>query len=368
MSHAKGANDAQHANSWFTTSLIGLCSVVVLLWGIIFFFHKEMLAFFGANEVLMPLAEQYVDYLKFVVPLFPIGMFLGAFLRNDNAPNRAGVAVAAGGIFNIFGDVFFTFTLDMGISGAALATCLGQVIGVVIMLTHFTSKKNTLRIVKPTHFWQNLKQIVTIGFSAFITDLCFGVLAVLFNIQIMHYLGEAALAVYGVANSVALFMQTIAYGIGNASQPIISVNFGAKKSDRIRDTIKMGTIISFVFGIIFAAGAILFSTQITRLFMNPTPAVLEIANVGLRIYFGSFVLLYFNIFVSYYFQSIMRPTISTLLSVLRGLAISGIFILVLPVVLGGGSIWWTMPVTETVVGIISLLLLKKSDNKLAHSV
>ena len=286
-------------------------------------------------------------------------MFLGAFLRNDNAPDRAGSAVVAGGVFNIFGDIFFTFTLDMGISGAALATCLGQIISVVIMLTHFTSKNNTLRIVKPKKLPLEIAKIVTIGFSAFITDLCFGVLAVLFNIQIMGYLGASALAVYGVANSVAIIIQTIAYGIASASQPIISVNYGAKRFDRIKETIRIGITITGFFGFVSAALTILFSSQITRLFMNATPEVMKIASLGLRIYFCSFVLLYFNIFTSYFFQSIMRSKTSTMLSISRGLLVSGIIILCLPLISGGNAIWWTMPITEVVISILSVILLKK---------
>ena len=200
---------------------------------------------------------------------------------------------------------------------------------------------------------------MAIGFSAFITDLCFGVFAVLFNTQIMRYLGPAALAVYGVANSVALIIQTVAYGVGNASQPIISVNYGAKRFDRIHETTRIGAGITGVLGLLSAGFTILFSGQITRLFMNATPEVLQIASFGLRVYFCSFALLYFNIFTSYYFQSIMKFKISTLLSVLRGLVVSGVLILCLPLVAGGNAIWWTMPITEAVIGVLSVALLKK---------
>lgn len=74
---------------------------------------------------------------------------LAAFLRNDNNPTLATIAVLLGGIFNAFGDYFFVFTCDMGIFGAGLAAAIGSAISFVIMLTHFISKKNTLRIVKP---------------------------------------------------------------------------------------------------------------------------------------------------------------------------------------------------------------------------
>ena len=102
-------------------------------------------------------------------------------------------AVLTGGIFNVFGDYFFVFTCDMGVFGAGLATAVGCVISVSVMLTHFFRKKNTLRLVRVEKLGRYLGKIAVTGFSTFFIDIAMGILTVLFNRQIMRYLGADAL-------------------------------------------------------------------------------------------------------------------------------------------------------------------------------
>ena len=95
----------------------------------------------------------------------------------------------AGGLFNVFGDYIFVFTFDMGIYGAGLATAIGSGISFFVMLSHFWSKKNTLAFQKPARIFSKLKEISVTGFSTFFIDVAMGILTVLFNRQIMKYLG-----------------------------------------------------------------------------------------------------------------------------------------------------------------------------------
>ena len=100
----------------------------------------------------------------------------------------------SGGIFNVLGDWFFVFPCDMGVYGAGLATALGSAVSFLVMLTHFASRKNTLRLVKPKRLARKLWKIAVTGFSSFFIDVAMGILTVLFNRQIMRYLGADALA------------------------------------------------------------------------------------------------------------------------------------------------------------------------------
>lgn len=123
---------------------------------------------------------------------------LAAYLRNDKNPGLATGAVLAGGIFNIFGDYFFVFICDMGAFGAGLATAIGSVISIVTMLSHFFTKKNTLRLVRPSGIMKKFREVIVTGFATFFIDIAMGILTILFNRQIMAYLGTNALSVYGV--------------------------------------------------------------------------------------------------------------------------------------------------------------------------
>lgn len=233
----KGDGQIRRSNEYFTASIIGSVILAVIVWIVIAFFDRQLLEFFGAEGHTLTLAREYVLPIKFVVPCFLFTQTLTAYLRNDQNPALATGGVLAGGIFNVFGDYFFVFTCDMGAMGAGLATAIGTVISIIVMLTHFFRKKNTLRLVRPDKLFRKFREIFVTGFSTFFIDIAMGILTILFNRQIMAYLGTNALSVYGVIVNISTFVQCCAYSVGQASQPIFSTNFGAGKGGRIRQTL-----------------------------------------------------------------------------------------------------------------------------------
>lgn len=339
------------SNEYFTAAVIGVVILAVVTWLAVIFFDREMLLLFGAEETLLPLARRYLFPVKFVVPSFLFTQLMAAFLRNDGNPALATKAVLFGGIFNVFGDYFFIFVLKLGIMGAGLATAMGSVFSLLVMLTHFLSKKNTLRFVKPVKLFSMMKSICVTGFSTFFIDVAMGILTMLFNRQILKYLGTDALSIYGIIINISTFVQCCAYSIGQASQPMISTNYGAGKGERIAQILKYALGTAAVFGLIWTALAVFAPNLFVRIFMTPTEEILTIAPGIIRSYGISFLLLPFNIFSTYYFQALMRPITSFVVSVSRGAVISGILICILPAVVGENAIWFAMPVTELLVAI-----------------
>lgn len=347
----KADGDIKKSNEYFTASVIGSVILAAVIWLIIIFFDKNLLLIFGAQGNTLTLAREYVLPIKAAIPFFLFNQMLAAYLRNDKNPRLATGAVLAGGIFNIFGDYFFVFTCDMGAFGAGLATAIGSTLSFLVMLSHFFTKKNTLRLVKPEGLVRKLREITATGFSTFFIDVAMGILTILFNRQIMVYLGTNALSVYGVIVNISTFVQCCAYSVGQASQPIIFTNYGAGRGERIRETLKyaLGTVA--VFSIFWTVVTMVIPNVFIRIFMSPTPEVLEIAPGILRCYGISFLLLPLNVFSTYYFQALMKPKTAFIASVARGLVISGILIYLLPAVFGGDMIWFAMPITELVVAV-----------------
>lgn len=339
------------SNEYFTGALIGVTILAVITWLAVIFFDRELLLLFGAEETLLPLARRYLFPVKFTVPSFLFTQLMSAFLRNDGNPGLATKAVLFGGIFNVFGDYFFVFVMDMGIMGAGIATAMGSVFSLIVMLSHFLSKKNTLKLVKPVGLFSILKSICVTGFSTFFIDVAMGILTMLFNRQILKYLGTDALSVYGIIINISTFVQCCAYSIGQASQPMISMNYGAGKGERIAQILKYALGTAAVFGLLWTALAVFVPNLFVRIFMTPTEEILNIAPNIIRSYGISFLLLPFNIFSTYYFQALMQPTASFVVSVSRGAVISGILIYILPAVAGANAIWFAMPVTELVVAV-----------------
>jgi Na+-driven multidrug efflux pump len=216
----------------------------------------------------------------------------------------------------------------------------------------------------PEHFFRQLKENSVTGFSTFFIDVAMGILTVLFNRQIMTYLGADALSIYGPIINVSTFVQCCAYSVGQASQPIISTNYGAGKGERIKETLRLALATTAVFGIFWTVLSIAVPNFYIRVFMDPTPEILKMAPAIIRTYAASFLLLPFNIFSTYYFQSIMQPKTAMVVSVSRGLVISGILILVLPMIATPNAIWLTMPITELLVMIYAAWSMKKYTNAL----
>ena len=354
---AKGKMDK--ANAYFTLSLILTAIIAIICWVGLTVFDDQLLRIFGADDTLIPLAKDYLLPIKFVIPAYPFSQTLAAFLRNDNAPGLATFATLFGGIFNVFGDIYFVFGLDMGMFGADLATAIGAPISIVIMLLHFISKKNTLRFSLIYGHVHKTRALSVNGFSAFISDMAMGVIAMLFNRQIMHYFNADALAVFGVIVQVSSIVQCTTYGVGQAAQPIISANFGAGKWDRIRQTKKYALWTVGGFSLISAGAVILFPNAFVKLFMSPTENVLQIAPQIMRIYGIAYLFLPLNIFATYYFQSVMKPANALVISLARGILLCGILVFVLPAVFGAVALWWVMPVTELAVAIYVLYSFKK---------
>ena len=357
LGSAKGKGEAKEQQEYFSVALISTIVLSIVCWLMVVFFDTEMLTLFGAEQTYLTLEKEYLVPIKFVIPAFLFNQMLAAFLRNDDVPALATAAVLTGGIFNIFGDYFFVFSLDMGIQGAGLATAMGAVITCMVMFSHFFTRKNTLRFVVPSRFLKKTQEILVTGFSTFFIDVAMGFLTMIFNRQIVRYFGTDALSVYGVIVNVSTFVQCCAYSVGQAAQPILSVSYGSQNWERIKGTLRYALYTVVFFSIVWTVSIWAVPNGFIRIFMAPTESVRQIAPPIMRSYGISFLLLPLNIFSTYYFQSLMKPGASFLVSVARGMVISGILIYVLPVLAGADAIWFAMPVTELLVAVGVIILM-----------
>ncbi len=365
FANMRGAGKEQEAQQYFTLSIIyGMVLSALAMVGIALF-NEPLLRFFGADDELLCLAQQYLMPIWFAIPCCVFSNIFSAYLRNDGNANLAMFAVIIGGICNMFGDYYFVFVCNggMGILGAGTATAIGLYVAHFIMMTHFLRRKNTLRLVKIPDVGRKLKNITVTGFPTAISDLSMGVVTILFNRQIMRYLGTDALAVFGIISQLVPFVQCCAYGAGQAAQPIISQNFGARQFDRTRQCLRYGLVSCIFFGIAWLGAVELFPNWFVKLFMEPTPAVLEIAPAILRAYGISLLLSPLNIFATYYFQAVMKPGISLIASFARGVVISGAMILLLPALFVPDAIWYAMVVTEVLVAAFSIFYIRKYANQ-----
>lgn len=367
FAEVRGEHDEkQNPNVWYSAAAIGLAGIALVTWLLFILFDGQLLTAFGATEKLLPLCRQYVKPVKWILPVFMINQFLTAFLRNDNDPSLAMKGVMAGGIFNIFGDYFCVFILNWGMFGAGFATAAGSCITMLVMLMHFRGERNTLHFLHVDHLFGKLKKITVTGFSTFFIDVAMGIITVLFNRQILKYLGADALSVYGVICSVSSLVQCSAYSIGQAGQPIISEAYGSRNSEPIRQTLRYCLKMVVIFALFWTILSEAVPNAYIRLFMTPTKEILAIAPKIIRIYSLSFILLPLNIFSTYYFQALLKPKASFIVSVSRGVVISGMLISILPLI-NANALWMAMPITEAFTAVYASYNIRKYTNALEET-
>ncbi|MBQ5739640.1 MAG: polysaccharide biosynthesis C-terminal domain-containing protein [Oscillospiraceae bacterium] len=361
---SRGEGKERESNEYFTAAMLLGALLSVLAAALIIPNDEALFRFFGADDTLLPYLNDYFTFIKFSMICSLFSQVVAAFLRNDGAPRLAARAVFFGGFLNLWGDWYLVFVKDMGIYGAGLTTALGSTATLLLMLTHFVGKKNTLRLVRPAALGEKLRRVFAVGFPTGILDIAMGVMSLLFNRQIMYYLGVDALSVYSVIVNVSTFVQCCAYSVGQAAQPIFSTAFGAKKNERIRTCFRYAMGSAVAFGVFWTLLSMLIPNGYVRFFMTPTPAVLAIAPGIIRAYSLSFTLLAVNVFSTFYFQSILQKRSSMIISLARGCFLSGASIVLLPRLLGANAVWYAMPLTEVLVAVYVLKKLAESRKQL----
>ncbi|MCM1131797.1 MAG: MATE family efflux transporter [Anaeroplasma bactoclasticum] len=374
MVERRGRNEMEEGNVYYTLAFIGAICITGILWILINCFENPLLRFFGASDAtIFAYAKKYTFWMKISLPVFLLGQFFTCFLRNDNAPMRATLAVICGGITNIILDISLVFGCKMGIRGAGLATMIGQFVSFAIICTHFFSKKRQIKFVKIKKFKRNLFLIVKVGIPSFVLDIAMGVLVILFNNQIVTYTeGEeetAILAIYGVICNIVALVQSLGYAVGQASQPLLSENYGAGKISRVKKFLKYGIISCIIISFIAVLFLELFPKEVLSIFLNveKDSLILKLCNSIERKYFLSFMFLCFNVFTTYYLQSILKANYAFIVSISRGFIISCFLLYFLPIVFGFQAIWYTMGITETIILVINIFLVIKTYRKLEYN-
>lgn len=364
MNNAKGAGNEEKGNAYFTTALILVVGFTVVTWVLFARFSKPILFFFGATQGTLPLVMRYVQWLIRCWPIFIFSTFIGAFVRNDNAPGLVMAGVISGGCFNIFGDWFFVFPLGMGMEGAAIATVLGTTLQCLILCSHLFRKCCGLKLTKPFRMGKAIRKIFVIGIGASLLDLGTVVLSTITNNQILRYGSEVELAIYGVMTTIAALVQAMYCGVGQAIQPLVSANFGGRQYGRVRQFLKMSVVTVLIMGVLFTALAEGLPVPIVQLFMDATPEVLAAAPSSMRLYSLLYLFLGFTVLSTYYLQSVMRDRASMAIGILRSLVVSGLLLGLLPLFWGINGVWLALPISECIVTVVAAVFLSRKVDSL----
>jgi putative MATE family efflux protein len=347
-------NNYKKAREIFTTSTIMVIIISIVMIFITFAFRMELAVLLGANEATMDPVMEYFIVIIFFAPVFMLGNVMNSCVRADGSPKLGMVATVTGAVINGIFDYIAIFVMDWGLTGAAIATGIGNIVSIIILLVYFTGSKSKLAFVKVKFDWRQALQISKIGIPSFISEFGISVVTMYHNIAMMKLAGEKGVAAYGVINYIYPIMMLVFWGLSVSMQPVISYNYGAGLKDRVKESISMVLKLSIVMGVVSYLLAIVFNEQMIGLFITDSEEVVRIASRGVLIYFINFIFLGYNMSVIMYYQAIEKPRISTFFTILRGFIVVLSLLYVLPKYLGTDGVWMTIPLTEAIVFIMAL--------------
>lgn len=356
----RGKNNFNEANKTFTQVIYIaiIISVILTLLGAIF--SHEIAKLLGANEAVLPLAAEYLKVILIFSFAFIVNNIMICFIRNDNNPNIAMMAMLVGSFSNVILDYICIFILNLGMFGAAIATGFAPIFSMCILSIHFIKKKNNFKLVKCYIKANCMKNILLLGSSSFITEFSSGIIMMIFNFIILGIEGNIGVAAYGIIANVALIVISIFTGIGQGIQPLISNNYGLGKIENVKKIYKYALILATIFGLIFYSIALTFPHFIVEIFNKENNELLKQISVsGMKFYFIAFLVMGINIITTSLFSSVNRPREAFVISMTRGFFAIIPIVIVLSKALGIRGVWLTIPVTEIIVLFISVYNINK---------
>lgn len=348
----------------FTQSFIVAVCVGLLFTVTGIFFSNPIAELLGSDSEILPLSSKYLKIILLFAPFFIINNLLNCFVRNDKNPKLSTAAMITSSMSNILLDYIFVYPCGLGIFGAALATGFSPVISICLLSFHIIGRKNTFHFIKMKFKISEIMNFVFLGISSFINEISSGIVILLFNFAILNISTNLSVAAYGIIANTAIVCTYIFTGIGQGLQPVASKSYATKKLKDVKTLCTAGIFISFILGTACFLIVCIFKNQIVSLFNESgDPELQKTAVHGIVIYFTAMIIAGINIVLSSFFSSIERPAYAAVISILRSGAVIIPVILILPKFIGMNGVWLTVPISETITFIITVVLLIKYQKK-----
>ncbi len=367
ISRSLGAKDYERAeraagNSYLAVGLLG---IFICIFGLAFI--DPLLRIFGATDILLPYAKEYLQVILAGSIYFPFAVSTNNLIRAEGNAKTAMFSMLIGTVLNIVLDYVFIFPMGMGIRGAALATILSQLASVLYILFYMYGGRSSLK-VKLHHLspeWGMIREILAVGFPAFARQTAGSLIAILMNNSLAFYGGELAISIYGVINRVIMFLFMPLFGVVQGMQPIAGFNYGAKRFDRIKEVVRLSILVTTVFATVGTLLGELFPGFIIGLF-DDDPDLIRGGVLALRLTISMVPVIGVQIIGASLFQSVGKAVPSLLLTLTRQVLFLIPLILLLPGIFGLGlaGIWLSMPLADFFSTIITFALLKKEMLKM----
>ena len=360
---AMGSGDDKKAVHLLGNAVVLLAGSGLFLSIITFLFLKPLLLFFGSPKAVLPFAIEYTKVTAFGFPFLLLGTGGGHLIRADGRPRMTMVCNLIGAVINTVLDALFVFGLNLGMTGAALATVIGQMVSGIMAIICLMHGK-TVSIHKEHLFvkWENVTRIASLGMAPCSNQVAMMVVQIIMNQSLKHYgshsiYGEnIPIACAGIITKVNMIFMSFVIGLSQGLQPIASFNYGAGKKGRVKEAYIKAVSIGAVLAVIAFFMFQFFPRQIISIFGD-----------GSELYY-QFAIRYFHVFLfftfvnfmqpitSNFFTAIGKPKVGSFLSLTRQILFLLPLILLFPLFLGIDGIMYAGPVADCLAAVVCFIM------------
>lgn len=363
---ALGENKIKQAQKIFTQSVILTVSIVGLLIIIGFWKLKEIAYLFGASATTYPHVRDYLFVILAFGLVYVLENILSIYIRNDGNPKLAMVGLAVSAILNVILNYIFIFIMNWGVSGAAYATGIATVVGLLVLMLHFLQKSNHLKWNFSKVSFKQMGEILKIGLPSYVVEMSFALIVVAYNITFLRFAGDVGVTAFAVINYLHAVFLMIFIAVGSALQPIVSFHYGAQLYDRLKVFLRLAIITATIIGVGLLIVGYFSKSLILLLFGVEAGPVADFTKTGINYYFIGYVFLGFNLVIAEYFQAIKKIRLSTIIVLCRSIIIFMPLLFLLPYFGSATWIWLAFPIAEGLTTLGLVVLFFKSDKLKIH--
>ncbi|MDO4186877.1 MAG: MATE family efflux transporter [Bacteroidales bacterium] len=353
-----GQRDRELANRIFSMLVVAGVVVGVVFCIIGFWLIEDIAVLLGARGDMVQLCVTYGRIILPALPCFILQYMFQSLLITAERPTLGLAVTVIAGLTNIVLDFLLIVVFNLGLVGAACATALAQTVGGVIPLVYFALPNTSLlRLVKPVYEGRFLVQAATNGLSEFLSSVSMSVVSMLYNWQLMRYIGEDGVAAYGVIMYVAFILMAMAFGYSMGVSPIVSYNYGSGNHAELQNVFRRSLVLVAIMGAVTVVLAECLATPLSQLFVGYDEGLFALTRKAFMIYCLSFFLAGFNMFASAFFTALNNGIVSGVIAFGRTMVCETTAVLVLPLLFGMDGIWFAIIVAEVLALMLSASLL-----------
>lgn len=349
-----GTGDKEKANRYFSMMVYLTIFLGIILSVVGILFTRPMASFLGATPEMMEDCVVYGRLVFLFIAAFMLQNVFQSFLIAAERPKLGLAATIGAGVTNMILDALFVGAFRWGVAGAALATGISQCVGGLFPLIYFIRPNTSLlRLTRAKPELRPIVQACANGSSELMSNISTSIVSMIYNFQLLRYVGENGVSAYGVLMYVQFIFIAIYIGYSIGAAPIVSYHYGAGNDTELKNMLKKSVLLMTGASLVLTAASFLLAAPLSRIFVGYDAELFALTSHALRLFSFSFLLAGFNIFASSFFTALNNGAISAAISFLRTLLFQTAAVLILPLIFDVDGIWLAVTVAEVFAFLLS---------------